>query len=50
MNELHSIGLVAGCILVTLLLFMLAGPRGMSQLMQAPQELYELAGSSKPAK
>jgi hypothetical protein len=49
MTEQHSIGLAAGLILVTLLLFMLVGPQGVSQLMQAPQASYELTGSSTPA-
>jgi hypothetical protein len=49
-KEHHSIGLVAGLILITVMLFMLFGPQGVLELMQMPQASYELAGSSKPTK
>jgi hypothetical protein len=50
MAEHHSIGLVAGVILVALLLLTLIGPQGASWLLPQPPASYELAGSATPAK
>lgn len=54
MKEHNSIGLVAGLVLVTLLLFTLLGPHPGPRLAQAPQAHqpagFELAGGSTPAR